>query len=391
MFCAAYDRRMSTPESAAAWRELLCAFAEFDGNFLSGPKAVRGEVAVSEGYQNLATMLALSLDMHFFADPVAPRFIDNLTPFRPDRRWGGDNTDCYYSYAVVDPRRTYRVSGVPNDSSMYSLTVYNEPEPGAWPNRTVGLLYDTDMPLDADGRFSCVLGPQRPDGYDGPFIELSPDARGIVTRDYHEHPESERRVQWDIEVTDHAGLPVVPAKSDADVAKSLRAALRFAQDMYALIPLVLMERRPVELADGQSLSTNTLAPPYRAGDATHGYSMQDACYCLGGFSLEPGEALVITSRHPEARFWNLTLWNQYMAALDVEYGRAGLNSGTAVPNSDGTVTVVISRTLLDHPNAISTKDHPEGLMSFRWFHADELPEQPSTAVVPADRAPRTVS
>ena len=382
---------VSTRESAAAWRELLSAFAEFDSLFLEGPKAVRGQTAVAEGYQNLATMLALSLDMHFFADPVAPRFIDNLTPFRPDRRWGGDNTDCYYSYAVIDPRRTYRVSGSPNDSTMYSVTVYNEPEPGAWPNRTVGLLYDTDMALDDDGRFSCVLGPARPAAYDGPFIELSEDARGVLTRDYHEHPESGRRVEWDIEVIDHAGLPVAPAKSDAAVARSLRAALRFAQDTYALVPLILMERQPVELADGQSLTANTLAPPYRAGGATYGYSMQDACYCLGGFSLEPGEALVITSQHPKCRFWNLTLWNQYMAALDVEYGRAGINSGTAVPNSDGSVTIVISRGKLDHPNAISTKDHPEGLMSFRWFHADELPQHPSTAVVPASEAPTAVS
>lgn len=382
---------MSTTESAAAWRELLSAFADFDGQFLDGPKAVRGQTAVAEGYANLATMLALSLDMHFFADPVAPRFIDTLTPFRPDRRWGGDNTDCYYGYAVVDPRRTYRVSGHPGDSVMYSVTVYNEPEPGAWPNRTAGLLYDTDMPLDADGRFSCVLGPQRPKGYDGPFIELSADARGIITRDYHTDPTAGARVDWDIEVIDHAGLPVAPAKTDAAVAGSLRAALRFAQDMYALIPLILMERQPVELADGQSLTTNMLAPPYRAGGATHGYSMQDACYCLGGFSLEPGEALVITSTHPKCRFWNLTLWNQYMAALDVEYGRAGINGGTAVPNADGSVTIVISRDLLDHPNAISTKDHPEGLMSFRWFHADELPEHPKTAVVSVADAPTTVS
>jgi hypothetical protein len=382
---------MSTGESAAAWRELLSAFADFDNLFLQGPKAVRGQTAVSEGYQNLATLLALSLDMHFFADAVAPRFLDTLTPFRPDRRWGGDNTDCYYEYAVVDPRRTYRVSGVPNDSTMYSVTVYNEPEPGAWPNRTVGLLYDTDMARGDDGGFSCVLGPARPAGYDGPFIELSADARGVLTRDYHEHPESGRRVEWDIEVIDHAGLPVVAAKSDADTARSLRAALRFAQDMYGLIPLILMERQPVELADGQSLTTNTLAPPYRAGDATFGYSMQDACYCLGGFSLEPGEALVITSRHPKCRFWNLTLWNQYMAALDVEYGRAGINSGTAIPNADGSVTIVISREPLDHPNAISTKDHPEGLMSFRWFHADELPEHPSIELISAADAPTAVS
>ncbi len=382
---------MATPESATAWRELLNTFADFDALFLEGPKAVRGEVAVAEGYQNLATMLALTLDMNLFSDPVAPRFIDTLTPFRPDRRWGGDNTDCYYGYAVVDPRRTYRVSGLPGASTMFSVTVYNEPEPGAWPNRTVGLLYDTDMPLEADGQFSCLLGPARPADYDGPFIELSEDSRGIITRHYHEHPESGRRVAWNIEVIDHAGLPVTPLKSDADVARSLRAARRFAQDTFAIVPLILPERQPLDLPDGQALTTNTLSPPYRAGGATYGYSMQDACYCLGGFSLEPGEALVITSRHPKCRFWNLTLWNQFMAALDVEYGRAGLNSGTAVPNSDGSITIVISRELLDHPNAISTKDHPEGLMSFRWFHADELPEHPSITVLPAAEAPRSIS
>jgi hypothetical protein len=382
---------MATPESATAWRELLTTFADFDSLFLDGAKAVRGEVAVAEGYHNLATMLALTLDMNLFSDTVAPRFIDTLTPFRPDRRWGGDNTDCYYGYAVVDPRRTYRVSGRPGDSTMFSVTVYNEPESGAWPNRTVGLLYDTEMPLDADGRFSCVLGPTRPAGYDGPFIELSEDAHGIITRDYHEHPESGRRVEWSIEVIDHAGLPVVPLKSDADVARSLRAARRFAQDTFAIVPLILPERQPLDLPDGQSLTTNTLSPPYRAGDATYGYSMKDACYCLGGFSLEPDEALVITSRHPNCRFWNLTLWNQFMAALDVEYGRAGLNSGTAVPNSDGSITIVISRELLDHPNAISTKDHAEGLMSFRWFHAAELPEHPSITVLPAADAPRSIS
>lgn len=386
-----YLKQMAAPESATAWRELLSVFADFDKLFLEGPKAVRGELAVVEGYQFLATMLGMALDVNFFPDPAAPRFADLLTPFRHDRRWGGDNTDAYYGYAVVDPRRTYRVSGAPNGSAMYSVAVYNEPEPGAWPNRTVGVLYDDDMPIDAEGRFSCVLGPARPSGYDGPFIALDDDARGVLTRDYHCDPTLTRRVDWSIEVIDHGGAPVAPVKTDAAVAQSLRAAVRCAQDMFAIVPLVLQERKPAELADGQNLFQNTFAPPYRAGAATHGYSMQNAVYALGAYALEPGEALVITSSHPTCRFWNLTLWNQYMAAPDLEYGRGGINSGSAVPNSDGTVTVVISRELLDHPNAISTKDHPEGQLSFRWFHANDLPEQPATVVVPVADAPRGVA
>lgn len=382
---------MTTSLASAAWRELLTAFADFENLFLEGPKAVRGELAVAEGYQFLATMLGLSLDVTLFSDPVAPRFLDLLTPFRHDRRWGGDNSDAYYSYAVVDPHRTYRVSGTPNGSAMYSVAVYNEPEAGAWPNRTLGVLYDEDMPLDDDGRFACVLGPSRPAGYDGPFIALDDDGHGVLTRDYHEDPARSRRVDWAIEVIDHGGRRVDPAKTGEAVAHSLRSALRYAQDMFALVPLVLQERKPAELADGQNLFHNTFAPPYRAGGATHGYSMQNAVYSLGAYALEPGEALVITTRHPRCRFWNLTVWNQYMAATDLEYGRAGINSGSAAVNSDGTVTIVISREALGHPNAISTKDHPEGLLSFRWFHADELPEQPETAVVAAADAPQQLT
>ncbi len=41
-----------------------------------------------------------------------------------------------------------------------------------------------------------------------------------------------------------------------------------------------------------------------------------------------------------------------MAALDLEYGRGGINSGSATANSDGTVTIGIRRERLDHPNAI---------------------------------------
>ncbi|PRC54363.1 hypothetical protein C6A85_49145, partial [Mycobacterium sp. ITM-2017-0098] len=59
--------------------------------------------------------------------------------------------------------------------------------------------------------------------------------------------------------------------------------------------------------------------------------------------------------------------------------------------SDGSVTIVISTEQLPHPNALSTKGHPEGLMSFRWFLADQLPDPPTTAVVPVADAPRAVS
>ncbi len=54
---------MATPESSASWHELLSAFADFDGIFLDGPRAVRGETAATEGYRCLAALLGQALDM----------------------------------------------------------------------------------------------------------------------------------------------------------------------------------------------------------------------------------------------------------------------------------------------------------------------------------------
>ena len=152
---------MAAPESSAAWHELLSAFADFDGIFLDGPRAVRERPRRRRATDG-CWPLGQSLDMTLFADPVAPWFADLTTPFQQDRRlWRrqhrlllrlrGDRPAAH----LPGQRDTQR------QRHVLTLTVYNEPEPGAWPNKTVGLLYDQDMPLTA-GRFSCVLGPVRP-------------------------------------------------------------------------------------------------------------------------------------------------------------------------------------------------------------------------------------
>ena len=47
----------------------------------------------------LATTLGVALDTYLFAEPSRPVFVELNTPFRRDRRWGGDNTDAYYRSA----------------------------------------------------------------------------------------------------------------------------------------------------------------------------------------------------------------------------------------------------------------------------------------------------
>lgn len=375
--------------SSDAWRALLDGIRDLDESFLRGPKAVRGEQSVVEGYRFLATILGVAFDVFVFADPARPRFVDINTPFRHDRAWGGDNTDAYYAYAPVDPRRTYRISGTKGDSIYFSLTVYNEPSPGQWSDRVVGIVNDTELTFDSEGRFSFVIGPVRPEGYEGPFIELSDDAAAAVTRDYQLHPDRGARVEWSIEAIDP---PSTYRYTDEDNAAAFERALRWIQEMFAIVPLTVEPRHDDKtLGHNAPAGANRFAVPYQVPDANYGWSARDACYSFGSFSLEPDEALVITHQPPACRFWNLTVWNQYMAAPNADYARTSVNNGSAVANADGTVTVVVAMDQLDHPNAVSTIGHEEGILAFRWFHADRVPDVPEVTLVRSSDAPRAPS
>jgi len=104
--------------------------------------AVTDDRHIADGYRMLATTLGVAFDTYLFADPSRPNWVEVNSPFRPDRRWGGDNTDAYYFMCPVDPKRRYRISGNKGDSVYFSVTAYNEPSPGAWSDRIVAIVRD---------------------------------------------------------------------------------------------------------------------------------------------------------------------------------------------------------------------------------------------------------
>lgn len=375
-------------ESSAAWRELTGSLADLDQAFLAGDRAVPDEPGVVGGYRMLLSLLGVALDTYVFPDTARPTFVETVTPHRRDRRWGGDNTDAWYHLATLDPARTYRVSGRRNDSVYFSLTVYNEPAPGAWSDRVVGVVNDTDLELGPDGEFAMVLGPRRPEGWTGAFIELTPDALVALTRDYQADPVHGRPAEWRIEALDDPG-PV--RRSDADLARGLRSTLAWMRTMFAIVPTPLASRGDETLGHRTAHDANEFAEPYRVPDANFGWSATDACYSFGSFVLRPDEALVVTHHPPACRFWNLTVWNQFMSTHNAADGRSSVNHGTARPNADGSVTVVIARDLLPHPNAITTMDYPEGNLAFRWFLADEVPARPEVRLVTVSEAPTALA
>ena len=152
-----------THESTAAWKELLATIGELDRSFLEGDRAVTDDRHVADGYRMLADHAGRRASTPTCSpSPAGPQFVAVNTPFRRDRRWGGDNTDAYYFICPVDPKRRYRISGNKGDSVYFSVTAYNEPSPGAWSDRVVSIVRDTDLDIDADGNFSLRIRRRRP-------------------------------------------------------------------------------------------------------------------------------------------------------------------------------------------------------------------------------------
>lgn len=363
--------------STAAWRELLDTLRDLDRPFLEGVKAVVDDRNLADGYRALATTLGVAFDTYLFAEPSRPQFVAANTPFRRDRRWGGDNTDAYYFLCPIDERRRYRVSGDRGDSVYLSLTAYNEPAPGAWSDRIVAIFRDDDLEFDADGRFSFEIGP-----LDGAAV--------LLTRDYQADPRSGRPASWDIEALED---PDPVRHGDLETAAALRATAAWLRTMFAIVPLSVGVRGDERSTLGHTPAAvaNEMAAPYQVADANFGWSARDACYSFGSFDLADDEALVITHRPPDCRFWNFVVWNQFMATHNVDDGRSSVNSHSAVPNADGTVTVVVTPGESRHPNAVTTTGYPRGNLAFRWFLVDAVPERPTVELVPLARAPIEVS
>jgi len=364
-------------EATTAFRELLDTLRDLDQVFLSGDRAVTDDRNLADGYRQLLTTLGVALDTYLFAEPSRPQFVDVNTPFRRDRRWGGDNTDAYYTLCPIDPTRRYRISGNRGDSVYFSVTAYNEPAPGTWSDRVVALVRDDDLEIGPDGSFAFDLGPL-------------PEAAVLLTRDYQADPITGRRITWEIEAYDE---PEPIRHGTDETAAALRASAAWLRTMFAIVPLTVGVRSDDDHTIGHEITqlANEFGEPYQVLDANFGWSARDAAYSFGSFVLDDDEALVITYRPPTCRFWNFVIWNQFMATHCVSDARSSINGTQAVTNSDGTVTLVVARRQLDHPNALSTVDYPRGNLAFRWFLPDEVPARPDVRLVTVSDAPTSAS
>jgi hypothetical protein len=363
---------MTEPESKVAFGELLDTLREVADRFageewgLTAPDDVAGAMRV------VSNLLEGGLVGHFEDDPAAPVFRQIVTSTRKSL---GDNADAIYFDASISPEYTYRVRGRMAGAVYVSFTVEAGGHDGGFPERTAGVLNDTDFDVDSEGRFEVTFGgPQQ----DRNWLALPEGASRITTRHYWEQERSPAippcpDIALDIEVLDGPGP--LPPPDDATIAAGFRRVANYIRTR------TLEQRRP---GDGEqpafvSREPNQFPKPVKPGD--HALAAADAAYSMAPFVLGPDEALVITGKWPDCRCANVTLWNRHLQTFDYVHRRVSLNRAQTKLDADGRFRIVIAHRDPGEENWLDTEGRPFGMVFWRYFLAEGDIETPQAEVV----------
>jgi hypothetical protein len=350
-------------ESRAAFDALLATLAETAERYAGAEWGLQSPDDVAGGLRVLAHLLEGGLVGHFEDDPAQPVFRPIVTS---TRKTMGDNADAIYYDASVSSRFAYHVRGRTAGAIYVSFTVEAGGPDGGFPERTAGVLNDTQFDVDGDGRFELFLGgPPRARNW----IALDDDANRITTRHYWEEKWSPAvpptpDLALDIEVIDGPGP--LPPPDDASVARSLRRVERYVRSRSLDQPKPGEANQPAFV----SREPNQFPAPVPPGD--HALAAADAAYSMAPYFLGPDEALVVTGRWPTCRCANVTIWNRHLQTYDYAHRQVSLNRAQTKVEADGSFEMVIAHRDPGVANWIDTEGRPFGMVFWRFF----LPEGP---------------
>ena len=362
----------SSDETRAALHELLRTVEEVDAEYLA---ELSGE-ELAVGHRALMHLLGAGLDMFFESDASEPRF---RRAHWAGRKFFGDNSDCIYYTAQIDPRAVYRISGNVAGAAYTSFTVegggIDERYP---PARVVSALHDGQFDVAADGSYEIFVSSEPQPAN---WLRLEPDAASISTRHYFERATpiaADPLVHIPLAI-DVVGSAPRPPSLTAGIARDIRRLSTFVRGLT-----LGTGRRPGLPAPVGGPLPNQFNPP-AAWTAERGYGAVDIVNMMTRYELGSDEALVIEGRFPTCRFASIALWNRYLQTLDYVHHRVSLNRAQLELGPDGGFRAVVAQEDPGVANWIETTGENTGTIFVRVI----LPEAevtPLTARVVTTRS-----
>jgi len=269
-------------------------------------------------------------------------------------KMGLDGADAKYSGASIVGDGTYRLHGKLGNARLIALQAVAKGPP----YQGFGGLSGDDLGADSAGRFEVMLAPERPPGWEGPWLATDPRATDLLVREYFGDWRNESPSDMRLERVDVAEVPA--PMTSAESARLLELATQeFAGRAPIWQPRVQQVRKQLR---------NQLSPATQTGQG-----LASNFYGRGWFALAPDEAMLIEIDAPDALLWSFQLGNFWWESLDYINRTGSLNGDQAVESSDGRYRIVIAHNDPGVPNWLDPGGHPEGFILYRYQEAQTQP------------------
>ena len=349
----------------SAWASLLVALQK-SADALTAPTGATNSLELAEGYRFITRILSASIDMVLEnADATRPEFTRLMTP---TRKFFGDNPDTYYDYAPIKGENRYEIVGNRGTCHYLSFCAYGRDSSGT--NQILASANDEDMSLALNEDFRVILDIEQPPNASGnKWLEMTPAIDSLIVRQYFLDRETETPATYTITALDNPGPPEPP--SPHRIARRIEEVAGFTQ-----IGTELSAAMAKELSDGVR---NTFSFS-SAENAAAFYPTPDNLYVAGWYEIGDDQALEITGRPPETRYWSILLMSRWMESFDYRNHQIILNHSNVVLEADGSYKIVIAGRNPAHANWLDTAGHNSGYMMFRWMRS-EMGDAPECRVI----------
>jgi hypothetical protein len=347
-----------TPDQAA-WDDLCARLAELGARLQTSefPGAPEDR---ADGYAHLAQQLLCWTGWSLFhADPRRPSFQrqnDLIT------QWGGPNADNVYRHARVEAGRRYRLHGRMHACEEFILAI----RAGFMHEPTWGTLLEitaTELGIGEGDEFDLVLG-------EGGPVALPEGAATVSIREYYFDWRPEEPATFTIECLDDDVDGSADRLTPEDLAPRLARAIAGTEHSIEYWNTYMRERRA-------EAPPNTFAPPLKLAKG-----LDAARYGFCFWDLAPGDALVVDTDVPGARYWTFQLYELgWFELVDTVERQTSLNHTQLAVDADGRVRVVVSHEDPGVANWLDAGGRTNGLLTFRWFWPERDPT-PTASVVP---------
>lgn len=295
-------------------------------------------------------------------DPAHPRFLTQ-TVFAPGcYDWLLPNPDFLYRYAFLEGRCRYRLSGMRGSSLFLDLQTMA----GFFGDPALKLLdsHRLDDMTAADGSIDIMLSANPPrDG--SAWIRLDPDAvTTVIVREAFIDWSSEGGAALHLSPLD----PILPRRDDAlAIAGLIDAAIRMIDFCMSTFGPHFCQAVLERCGANRFVHVET----GRDEDAAN----PGVAYVPAAFEIGADEALMLSFRVPDARYWSIHLADRLSRTLDYTSRLSSLNGGQAVIDADGIARVVLTARDPGTANWLDCGELDQGMMLLRWYGARnvELP------------------